>query len=419
MKKLWRKREEGGKTEETSEKEAQTICSLSGGGTYPNVPLSVRSLADTHGGGGDWNYHISGRRGAVQEGVIAGGISKLLEEEVEALKAIYSDESVVVFEPNVMAPKTLLRLTVRTTIEGCKQTAQLETALGLSAALGIGLVEIRFSIPLSSYPSSLPSCQVHTELLGLDEEVEERIAQESVGKVASSRAEAAVSGEPEGALFDIIEAIRSAVEARVPPAGSITRVREGDGGGERVEGQNGETRTDEEEASNDELAAWNAPENENATAVERVVSSGIKMYHGDVIIDRKSVFQGHVAVVHSRTEVAEVAGILRSLPKVCRATHNMTAYRLMTSDTRVTMQDNESDGESGAGHKLQQLLELNKVDNVFVMVSRWYGGIQLGPDRFKHINNAARNALVQAGLVDTIHRNATTHKHMPKQKKKH
>lgn len=28
--------------------------------------------------------------------------------------------------------------------------------------------------------------------------------------------------------------------------------------------------------------------------------------------------------------------------------------------------------------------------NVAVVVSRWYGGIQLGPDRFKHINNATR-----------------------------
>ena len=39
------------------------------------------------------------------------------------------------------------------------------------------------------------------------------------------------------------------------------------------------------------------------------------------------------------------------------------------------------------------LLEILNVINVVVVVSRWYGGIQLGPDRFKHINNCARNAL--------------------------
>jgi hypothetical protein len=32
---------------------------------------------------------------------------------------------------------------------------------------------------------------------------------------------------------------------------------------------------------------------------------------------------------------------------------------------------------------------------------RWYGGIQLGPDRFKHINNVARSLLAAHGYVAT------------------
>lgn len=39
------------------------------------------------------------------------------------------------------------------------------------------------------------------------------------------------------------------------------------------------------------------------------------------------------------------------------------------------------------------------VRNVLVVVSRWYGGILLGPDRFKHINNCARNLLVDEGYA--------------------
>ena len=34
-----------------------------------------------------------------------------------------------------------------------------------------------------------------------------------------------------------------------------------------------------------------------------------------------------------------------------------------------------------------------------VVVSRWYGGILLGPDRFKHINNAARTLLDACGYI--------------------
>jgi putative IMPACT (imprinted ancient) family translation regulator len=37
---------------------------------------------------------------------------------------------------------------------------------------------------------------------------------------------------------------------------------------------------------------------------------------------------------------------------------------------------------------------------VLVVVTRWYGGTLLGPDRFKHINQAARDALELAGLLD-------------------
>lgn len=46
-------------------------------------------------------------------------------------------------------------------------------------------------------------------------------------------------------------------------------------------------------------------------------------------------------------------------------------------------------------------LQILDVRNVLVVVSRWYGGILLGPDRFKHINNCARNILVQEGYTET------------------
>ena len=43
------------------------------------------------------------------------------------------------------------------------------------------------------------------------------------------------------------------------------------------------------------------------------------------------------------------------------------------------------------------------VKNVMVVVSRWWGGILLGPDRFKHINNATRNVMEKCGFVDAQH----------------
>jgi putative IMPACT (imprinted ancient) family translation regulator len=46
------------------------------------------------------------------------------------------------------------------------------------------------------------------------------------------------------------------------------------------------------------------------------------------------------------------------------------------------VEEKDDDGEGGAGDNLLHLLvKLNLVD-VIVMVSRWYGGVKLGSDRY-------------------------------------
>lgn len=45
------------------------------------------------------------------------------------------------------------------------------------------------------------------------------------------------------------------------------------------------------------------------------------------------------------------------------------------------------------------MMQITDVRNVMVVVSRWYGGILLGADRFKDINNAARSALEDCGHI--------------------
>lgn len=45
------------------------------------------------------------------------------------------------------------------------------------------------------------------------------------------------------------------------------------------------------------------------------------------------------------------------------------------------------------------MFQIVDAKNVMVVVSRWYGGTHLGPDRFRHINNAARQVLELAGHV--------------------
>jgi hypothetical protein len=45
------------------------------------------------------------------------------------------------------------------------------------------------------------------------------------------------------------------------------------------------------------------------------------------------------------------------------------------------------------------LLQVADVQNAAVVVSRWFGGILLGPARFGLINNTARQLLEQTGFL--------------------
>ena len=109
-------------------------------------------------------------------------------------------------------------------------------------------------------------------------------------------------------------------------------------------------------------------------------------------------FQAHVATVTSVEQVKWVIAQLLTDKRICKATHNMLAYRLI--DGRgVQVSDCDDDGEMGSGSKLAALLELTSSQNVLVVVSRWFGGTLLGPSRFKYIASTARQALDEAGLL--------------------
>ncbi|KDR22562.1 protein IMPACT-like [Zootermopsis nevadensis] len=122
--------------------------------------------------------------------------------------------------------------------------------------------------------------------------------------------------------------------------------------------------------------------------------------HGTVITDRKSVFQGHTAIVRNTEEVSQVLEELYQNKKIAHATHNMYAYRICKEDTKCCIQDCNDDGEAQGGSRLLHLLQILHLQDIMVVVTRWYGGVHLGPDRFRHIGNAARQVLDIAGLIE-------------------
>ncbi|XP_009469539.1 PREDICTED: protein IMPACT [Nipponia nippon] len=126
------------------------------------------------------------------------------------------------------------------------------------------------------------------------------------------------------------------------------------------------------------------------------------IHHGNPITDRRSTFQAHLAPVVTPRQVKRVLEKLYENKKIASATHNIYAYRIYCEDKQTFLQDCEDDGETAAGGRLLHLMQILNVHNVLVVVSRWYGGILLGPDRFKHINNCARNVLVEYNYVHSV-----------------
>lgn len=113
------------------------------------------------------------------------------------------------------------------------------------------------------------------------------------------------------------------------------------------------------------------------------------------ITEKKSVFIARACKAQSvHDALASIAHLLATDKKVARATHNITAWRIRDAVTDASYQDCDDDGETAAGSRLLHLLQVMDVWDVVVVVTRWYGGVHLGPDRFRLINQVAREAVV-------------------------
>ncbi|CDK27736.1 unnamed protein product [Kuraishia capsulata CBS 1993] len=148
------------------------------------------------------------------------------------------------------------------------------------------------------------------------------------------------------------------------------------------------------------------------------------------IVDRKSTFIAFTHPVNSDDDVTKYFNELTQDKKIARANHLMRAWRIKL-DNGAIIHDYDDDGETAAGSRLLNLLtvsiglcmktqgfgvssclflgsfrelltisQIMDVWNVMVVVGRWFGGLHIGPDRFRHINSSAREAIVKAGYLD-------------------
>ncbi|KAL8634355.1 MAG: hypothetical protein Q9228_008051, partial [Teloschistes exilis] len=124
------------------------------------------------------------------------------------------------------------------------------------------------------------------------------------------------------------------------------------------------------------------------------------IYRSSPIEDRSSRF----IAIYSPTLSAKE---LQAKAEFQSATHRIAAWRkpstqrVFPSSSSSSLQQqlfttgHDDDGEKHGGRNVENVLASMNVQGA-VVVARWYGGTMLGPVRFEHIKNCARDAISQS-----------------------
>lgn len=105
----------------------------------------------------------------------------------------------------------------------------------------------------------------------------------------------------------------------------------------------------------------------------------------NVVSDRGSRYAVSGGAVTGRAGVDAFLKRLKSAKKFAKATHN--TWAVVLSDEGPVKND---DGETGAGAVILRMLEREGLTDTLVVVTRWYGGVHLGGDRFAHVVTSTR-----------------------------
>lgn len=109
----------------------------------------------------------------------------------------------------------------------------------------------------------------------------------------------------------------------------------------------------------------------------------------NIITDRKSKYTAGWGRVTTEEDVKIFMKDLVRDTYFRKATHNSFAYRLESENGSIIEVKND-DWESWAWNCILRELQRENVVNTIVIVTRYFGWIQLQSDRFKHVINATK-----------------------------
>jgi len=112
-----------------------------------------------------------------------------------------------------------------------------------------------------------------------------------------------------------------------------------------------------------------------------------------IIEDRGSKYSVSYGQVHGKDDIKAFLKQLKQKKKYAKATHNTWAARI--SHEGLIYETKADDGETGAGMVILRVMQKEQVSDCVICVTRWFGGVKLMGDRFKHVQDATKYAIGQ------------------------
>lgn len=124
---------------------------------------------------------------------------------------------------------------------------------------------------------------------------------------------------------------------------------------------------------------------------------------GQRLTSKSSIFIAHAASLTSSSQrTGLVTQLMAEKPHLETATHNAWAARTSYGNSPLVQEASFDDGESGCGAFILGVMREADVKNTVVVLTRWYGGVMLGPDRWRLMRECVNEALLSQRRTSTL-----------------
>ena len=118
-----------------------------------------------------------------------------------------------------------------------------------------------------------------------------------------------------------------------------------------------------------------------------------------LVVEKKSKFIGNVYSVETIEEAEKI--IEQTKKKYHDARHNCYAYRIIEEDRIIEKQNDDGEPSGTAGAPMLNILTKKNLNNVLIIVTRYFGGILLGTGGLvKAYSDASIQAIEKAKEIE-------------------